>query len=90
MIADSKAKNLIILEERLKKAEEKYDILSLELVKIDAKSKEWEIACSIYNNCATNIHFINKQIEVLNRTGKMLGDSEEYTHTVIGRPYLEE
>lgn len=90
MIADSKSKNLQMLSERLKLEEAKYDALSLRLIKIDSKTKEWEEVSNLYNISATKIYRLGIQIEIVNRTGKMLGDSEEYAHTVIGNPYFDD
>jgi len=86
----SKARNLAKIREQLIVQNDLYDSLSLKLISINIykEKKEWEDVNEKYNLCANKINFLNKQLEIVERTGKLLGDMNEYDYVIFGKHYF--
>ena len=90
MTSESKAKNIREIEAKIVLEESNYERLSLLLIGIKIQDKEWEKVCGDYNSSATKIHFLNEQMEIVKRTGKMLGDSTDVNCKIYGNHYYED
>lgn len=79
-----KAKIIRRLVAELKVQENLYDQMSLDILKIDSRSKEWDDFIIKYNLCSYKISFLNKQIHILQTTGRTLGHAYEDPYTIYG------
>lgn len=88
MSLETKARYIKQIKEKLLKEEDTYETLSLQLLEIHFKDKRWEEVTSLYNICATKINFLHKQMEMVLRTGKILGESYEYDYEILVNTHI--
>jgi len=70
--------------------EEIYDQLSKEIVTVNSYSPEWVLIVEKYNECAYKIGFLNKQMEILERTGRTLGKAQDENHKIYGKHFFDQ